>query len=205
MIRLNFPCLTMAPFLCVVMTQHAALVRDNAVSSVLRLCRHCASSCSFFDASRLLPVALGWLPLRHDLQEAHSCHRHLIQWLGSDEAPTLVGEGGANVPRLVHILAELMSTYSRTQASPICTQYCPRLTLLSLPGAHACILVRFVNTGDARDEESRSSPLQGDDADEEGDMWDEQLVGKETRMALEELLQRLKVRVEGAQNCRGFS
>lgn len=98
------------------MAQPSESVRDNAVSSVLRLCRHLPPVGGLFDAGRLLPVALGWLPLRHDLQEAHACHAHLVDWIAASlqqqdaSAAVLLGEAGGNMGRLVQVLAALMGT-----------------------------------------------------------------------------------------------
>ena len=79
-------------------------VRDNAISSILRLCRYRSN---VFDAGRLLEVALGWLPLREDLREAHSCHAHVVGWIASGD-PALFGANGERLPKLIALLASLM-------------------------------------------------------------------------------------------------
>lgn len=84
-------------------------VRDNAISSVLRLCRHRPQLLRGAEAAaRLLHEgALTWLPLREDLGEAHSCHAHFVEWAASGD-PGLFGAQGERLGSVVGALAALM-------------------------------------------------------------------------------------------------
>jgi hypothetical protein len=86
-------------------------VRDNAASSVLRVCRYRGN---WFESQRLLDMALAppspWLPLRDDIQEAHSTHAHLVQWLEADDHAALTGPNGERLPAILTLLAALMGT-----------------------------------------------------------------------------------------------
>ncbi len=80
-------------------------VRDNAISSVLRLCRYRGT---MFDAQQLLHGGvLRWLPLTEDLREAHSCHQHFVEWVSTGD-PALFGAQGEHLPTMVAVLAALM-------------------------------------------------------------------------------------------------
>ena len=80
-------------------------VRDNAISSVLRLCRYRRN---MFDAQQLLQRgALTWLPLRDDLREAHSCHAQFVEWAASGD-PALFGAQGEHLRAVVGVLVSLM-------------------------------------------------------------------------------------------------
>jgi len=80
-------------------------VRDNAISSVLRLCRYRGN---MFDAQQLLQRgALTWLPLKEDLREAQSCHAQFVEWAASGD-PALFGAQGEHLRAVVGVLASLM-------------------------------------------------------------------------------------------------
>jgi hypothetical protein len=84
-------------------------VRDNAISSVLRLCRFRPQMVGTPDVwARILHEgALTWLPLVEDLQEAHACHAHFVEWAASGD-PALFGAQGEHLRSVVATLAALM-------------------------------------------------------------------------------------------------
>ena len=82
-------------------------VRDNAISSVLRLCRFRPQLVGDQAPRILYDGVLTWLPLREDLREAHACHAHLVEWAASGD-PALFGPQGERLRPVVAALAALM-------------------------------------------------------------------------------------------------
>jgi hypothetical protein len=97
---------TLLPDLLALIVQENS-VADNAISSVLRLCRYRSHA---LDAQRLLHGGvLDRLPLKEDLREGHSCHAHFVEWVKSDvDAHLLFGPQKEHLASIVSVLARLV-------------------------------------------------------------------------------------------------
>lgn len=76
---------------------------ENAVSTLGKLCKYVGTAAQL-DTARLLTTWLANLPLSEDEMEAEASYSLLCDFVGEGH-PHIMGANGANVPRIVNVMA----------------------------------------------------------------------------------------------------
>jgi len=81
-------------------------VQDNAALTIGRVCKFCPSG---VNTKEVYPKWLNCFPIRSDEECAQWCYTEMIRLIGAnDEA--LVGASGANIPKIIHWIADVAHT-----------------------------------------------------------------------------------------------
>ena len=105
--------------------------RDNAISSVLKICVFRTAQLTADEAAESMRMLLALLPLRHDLLEARAAHGLLLRLL-TTASPLVLGSDTSNLPAALVALAGCMEVQDPAASG----ENDDELQLLS--GCHRC-------------------------------------------------------------------
>jgi len=81
-------------------------VQDNAAMTIGRICKFCTSQ---VNRNEVYPQWLNCFPIRNDDDCSQWCYTEMIQLIANNNV-ALIGEGGKNIPKIIHWIAEVAYT-----------------------------------------------------------------------------------------------
>jgi len=81
-------------------------VQDNAAMTIGRVCKFCPS---LVKCNEVYPQWLNCFPIRSDDDCSQWCYTEMIRLIAANNV-ALIGEGGANIPKIIHWIAEAAYT-----------------------------------------------------------------------------------------------
>jgi len=81
-------------------------VQDNAALTIGRVCKFCPNQ---VDCSKVYPEWLNCFPIRNDDDCSQWCYTEMIRLIAASNV-ALIGEGGSNIAKIVHWIAEVAYT-----------------------------------------------------------------------------------------------
>jgi len=81
-------------------------VQDNAAMTIGRICKFCSSQ---VNCNEIYPQWLNCFPIRNDDDCSQWCYTEMIRLI-ADNNVALIGEGGKNVAKIIHWIAEVAYT-----------------------------------------------------------------------------------------------
>lgn len=89
--------------------ENNAPVTDNAISALTRYMKFIPEACAVYGPPELLLEKwLSWLPITHDTEESSMVFGYLADLLESNN-PVVIGLNGANIPKVIGIIAEALN------------------------------------------------------------------------------------------------